>query len=130
MNVLQPAGWPRPRGYSHGIAAQGRTVFVAGQIGSVPETGELVAGGFGPQLHQALSNTLAVLKEAGAGPEHITEMHWYVTDIAEYRAGGQAIGEAWKATLGRSFPAITLVQVSGLLAADAKIEISTTAVVP
>lgn len=130
MKVLQPAAWPRPRGFSNGIQAAGTSVFVAGQIGTVPETQAIAEGGFGPQLEQALANTLTILKEAGAGPEHIAEMHWFVTDIAEYRAAGKAIGDAWKATLGKNFPAITLVQVGGLLDPDAKVEISTTAVVP
>ncbi|MFN4089066.1 MAG: RidA family protein [Alphaproteobacteria bacterium] len=130
MKILQPDGWARPRGYSHGIVAEGRSVYVAGQIGTDPDTHRIAPGGFGPQLRQALANTLTILKEAGAGPEHIAEMHWFVTDIAEYRAAGKEIGEAWKETLGRNFPAITLVQVAGLLDEDAKVEISTTAVLP
>jgi len=130
MKVLQPAAWPRPRGFSNGIQAAGTCVFVAGQIGTVPETQAIAEGGFGPQLRQALANTLTILAEAGAGAEHIAEMHWFVTDIAEYRAAGKEIGEAWTATLGKNFPAITLVQVGGLLDPDAKVEISTTAVVP
>src|SRR3546814_17574208 len=106
MNVLQPPGWPRPRGFSNGIVAEGRSVFVAGQVGTVPETQEMAAGGFGAQLRQALANTLTILAQAGAGPEHIAEMHWFLTDIAEYRAAGKEIGEAWKEALGRHFPAI------------------------
>lgn len=130
MQVLQPASWPRPRGYSHGMAAQGATVFVAGQIGADPETGAVEADSFAGQVHQALRNLLAVLKEAGAGPEHIAEMTWYVTDLAAYRAGGHEIGAAWRDTLGRNFPAITLVQVAGLLDETAQVEISATAVIP
>ena len=129
MQVLQPASWPRPRGFSHGIAAQGTTVFVAGQIGTDPET-QTLAEGFAAQTRQALSNLVAVLSEAGGGPEHIAEMTWYVTDLAAYRAAGREIGEAWREILGRNFPAITLVQVVGLLEERAQIEISATAVVP
>jgi enamine deaminase RidA (YjgF/YER057c/UK114 family) len=129
MQVLQPASWPRPRGYSHGIAAQGTVVFVAGQIGTNPETGA-IAPDFAGQLHQTLRNLVTVLREAGAGPEHLADMTWYVTDIAAYKAAGREIGDAWRETLGRNFPAITLVQVVALLDERALIEVSAHAVVP
>ncbi len=129
MQVLHPASWPRPRGFSHGMAAQGTVVFVAGQIGADPETGE-VATGFAGQVAQALRNLVAVLREAGAGPEHIAEMTWYVTDLAAYRTAGADLAGAWRETLGRHFPAITLIQVAGLLEERAMVEISATAVVP
>ena len=129
MQVLQPASWPRPRGFSHGMAAKGTTVFVAGQLGTNPET-QTVAEGVGAQTRQALSNVLTVLREAGGGPEHIAEMTWYVTDLAAYGAAVGEIGGAWGEILGRNFPAITLIQVVGLVDPRAQIEISATAVVP
>ena len=129
MQVLQPASWPRPRGFSHGVAAQGTTVFVAGQLGTSPET-QTIAEGFGAQTRQALSNVVTVLREAGGGPEHIAEMTWYVTDLAAYGAAVSEIGGAWGEILGRNFPAITLIQVVGLVDPRAQIEISATAVVP
>ena len=130
MQVLQPASWPRPRGYSHGIAARGTTVFVAGQIGVDPQTQRIEADSFAGQVRQALANLVAVLREAGAGPEHIAEMTWYVTDLAAYRNAGRELADAWRETLGRRFPAITLVQVVGLVEEKAMVEISATAVIP
>ena len=130
MQVLHPEGWPRPRGFSHGVVAEGRVVAIAGQIGVDPATEAMEEASFGGQTRQALLNTMAILREAGAGPESIVEMTWFVTDIAAYKAAGREIGAAWKETLGRHFPAITLVQVSGLLHDQAMIEISSTAVLP
>lgn len=130
MQVLQPASWPRPRGFSHGVAAEGRLVFVAGQIGADPETHRIADGGFAGQVRQALANLVAVVREAGGGPEHIAEMTWYLTDLADYRSAGPALGEAWREALGRHFPAMTLVQVSALLEEQAMVEISATAVIP
>ena len=130
MQVLHPAGWPRPKGYSDGIAAEGRSVFVAGQIGWIPETGNVETDDFAAQVRQALANTVAVLREAGAGPEHITRMTWYVTDKAEYLDSVRDVGAAYREVIGANFPAMTLVQVVALVEDRAKVEIETTALVP
>ena len=129
MEILQPAGWPRPPGFSNGTAAHGKHVFVAGQVGDDPVSGQMV-GDFSGQCRQALANVLAVLAEAGAGPEHVAKLTWFVTSLAEYRAAGRALGDAWKVTMGRNFPAITLVEVSGLSAEGAMVEIEAYAVLP
>ncbi len=129
MEILQPAGWKRPRGYSNGVAAEGRTVFVAGQIGW-DETETFRSDEMTDQVRQALSNIVAVLAEAGAGPEHITRMTWYVTDRQAYLKAGRDIGAAYREVIGKHFPAMTVVQVSALLDEGAKVEIEATAVVP
>lgn len=128
MTVLQPEGWPRPPGFSNGTAADGRHVFVAGQVGIDPTTGTM-ADSFAGQCRQALANVLAVLAEADAGPEHVAKLTWFVTSIAAYREAGRALGDAWKATMGRNFPAITLVEVTALLAEGAMVEIEAHAVI-
>ena len=127
--VLQPPGWPRPKGYSNGVAASGRLVFTAGVIGWDEEE-KLVSGSLTDQFEQVLKNMLAILAEAGAGPEHVVRMTWYVTDRDEYVAHLSEIGAAWRAHMGKSYPAMAVVQVAGLVEPDAKIEIETTAVVP
>ena len=129
QQVLLPAGWKRPSGYSNGIAAEGRMVFVAGQIGwdenfSFPD--ESMAG----QVAQTLRNTLAVLAEAAAGPQHSVRMTWYITSRSEYLAQRDEIGKAWKEIIGKHFPAMAVVEVSALIERAAKVEIETTAVVP
>lgn len=129
MRVLQPANWPRPRGYSNGIEAEGRMVFVAGQIGW-DETGKFQSADFAVQFRQALLNTLAVLKEAAAQPEHVVRMTWYVTVREDYTAALPALGAAWKELMGRNYPTMAVIMVSGLVEPEAKIEIETTAVVP
>lgn len=129
MRVLQPEGWPRPRGYSNGIETEGKLVFVAGQIGWDVQ-GRFPAGGFAAQFRQTLQNTLAVLKEASAGPEHIARMTWFITSRDEYMASLAEIGAAWKELMGRTYPAMAVIVVSGLVEPEAKIEIETTAVVP
>lgn len=129
MRALQPPHWPRPRGYSNGIEAEGRLVFVAGQIGW-NDAGEFEAKDFAGQFRQTLRNTLAVLKEAGAGPEHIARMTWYVTSRDDYLSSLAELGAAWKDLMGRNYPAMAVVFVSGLVEAEAKVEIETTAVVP
>jgi len=129
MRILQPEGWPRPRGYSNGIEAEGRMVFVAGQIGW-DETEKFRAGDFGGQFRQALANTLAVLKEASAGPEHVTRMTWFITSREEYMASLPALGAAWKELMGRNYPTMAVIIVAGLIEPEARIEIETTAVVP
>ncbi len=127
--TLQPAGWPRPKGYSNGVEASGRLVFVAGQIGW-DEHEQFVSDDFGAQFRQALLNTLAVLREAGAGPEHITRMTWFITSRDEYLASLAALGAAWKDLMGRNYPTMSVVIVSGLVETRAKVEIESTAVVP
>ncbi|HYE27035.1 MAG TPA: RidA family protein [Allosphingosinicella sp.] len=129
MRVLLPPGWPRPRGYANGISAEGRTIFTAGIIGW-DERGALVAPDLAGQLRQILLNTLAILAEDGAGPEHVVRMTWYVVDIDEYRLGLAEIGAAYKEVMGRNFPAMAVVQVEALVEPGARIEIETTAVVP
>jgi enamine deaminase RidA (YjgF/YER057c/UK114 family) len=127
-DYLNPPGWPQPRGYSNGVAASGRQVFVAGQIGW-DETGVLVAGGLAAQVRQALGNCLAVLAQAGGGPEHITRMTWLVADRGDYVAQRPAIGEVYRELMGASYPAMSLYEV-GLLEPGALVEIEVTAVVP
>lgn len=127
--TLQPEGWVRPRGYANGIEAHGRQIFVGGQIGWNAEcrfeTRDLVE-----QTRQALANAMEVLAVAGAGAEHITRMTWYLTDKKEYAARLPEIGAAYRATIGRHFPAMTAVQVADLIEDEAKVEIEITAVVP
>ncbi|MFN3388907.1 MAG: RidA family protein [Allosphingosinicella sp.] len=126
---LLPPGWPRPKGYSNGIAAQGRLVFTAGMIGW-DEQERLVSDGLAGQFEQILKNMLAILAEAGAGPEHVVRMTWYVTDRDEYVAHLPEIGAAYRAYMGRNYPAMAVVEVSDLVEPDAKIEIEAIAVVP
>jgi len=125
---LNPPGWPTPSGYANGVAARGRQVFVAGQIGW-DASGTLAAGGLVGQVRQALGNCLAVLAEAGAGPEHVARMTWLVADRADYLAQRAAIGEVYRELMGRSYPAMSLYEV-GLLEPGALVEIEVTAVVP
>ena len=129
MKTLLPPGWPRPRGFSNGISAKGRMVFTAGIIGW-DEVGRIVAPDLAGQLRQVLLNTLAILAEDGAGPEHVVRMTWYVVDIEEYRFGLAEIGAAYKEVMGRNFPAMAVVEVGALVEPGARIEIETTAVVP
>jgi len=129
MRVLQPEGWPRPRGYANGIAAEGRIVFVAGQIGW-DEQGVFRSSDFATQFRQALLNTLAVLTEASAGPEHVTRMTWFIISRDEYMACLSRLGAAWKELMGRHYPAMSVIIVAGLVEREAKIEIETTAVIP
>jgi len=130
MEILQPEGWGAPRGYANGIAAEGRIVFVAGQIGWNPQTCAFETDDFVGQVGQALRNVRAVLDEAGARPEHLARVTWYITDRAAYLADTRAIGRAWRESFGRHYPAMTLVVVAGLLEERAKVEIEATAVVP
>jgi enamine deaminase RidA (YjgF/YER057c/UK114 family) len=127
--ILQPEGWPRPAGYSHGMAATGRMVFVAGQIGWT-SAGSFEARDLPGQVGQALRNALVVLREAGAAPEHVTRMTWYVVDRRDYLDRVKEIGAAYRDVMGRHFPAMSVVEVSGLLEPRALVEIEVTAVVP
>ena len=125
---LSPPGWPRPSGYAHGVAASGRQVFVAGQIGT-DVSGALVPGGLAAQTRQALANCLDVLAEAGGGASHVARMTWYVADRAAYVAARPEIGAAYRELMGDHYPAMSLVEV-GLLEPGALVEIEVTAVVP
>jgi enamine deaminase RidA (YjgF/YER057c/UK114 family) len=127
ITVLQPADWPKPKGYANGILAAGRMVFVGGQIGWDVE-GRFPKG-LAAQAEQTLRNTLAVLAEAGAGPQHVARMTWYVCDIDEYLKALPEIGRAYRAVMGRHFPAMALVQVVRLVEREARVEIETTAVI-
>ena len=129
MKLLQPPGWPRPRGYSAGTAARGTLVFVSGQIGW-DASGSFASNDLTGQVRQALHNVVAVLNEAGATPAHLVRLTWYVTDKHEYLASQAALGLAYREVMGRHFPAMSVVEVSGLLEAAAKVEIEATAVVP
>ena len=129
MKVLQPAGWPRPRGYANAISARGRTIFTAGIVGW-DEQEHFLARDLAGQLRQILINTLAILAEDGAGAEHIVRMTWYVLRLEEYRAHSGQIGAVWREIMGRNFPAMAVVSVSALVEPAAVIEIETTAVVP
>ncbi|MDH4072927.1 MAG: RidA family protein [Gammaproteobacteria bacterium] len=127
MRSLLPEGWPRPRGYSNGVLADGATVFVAGMIGWNQD--QELASGFVAQFRQALRNTVDVLAEAGAGPEHVARMTWFVTDLDAYRDNLVEVGEAYRDVMGKHFPAMAVVGVTGLVEPEAMIEIESTAVV-
>jgi enamine deaminase RidA (YjgF/YER057c/UK114 family) len=126
---LQPDGWPAPRGYANGVAAEGETIFVAGQIGW-NDAGEFASDDFVGQAEQALRNIVAVLRCGGARPEHLVRLTWYVVDKAAYVARRREIGEAYRRVIGAHYPAMTLVVVAGLLEDRALVEIEATAVVP
>jgi len=129
MEILLPPGWPRPKGYSNAISAKGRMVFTSGQVGwtadEVFEAKDLTG-----QVRQVLLNTLTVLKEGGAGPNHIVRMTWYITGKQEYLDNIKEIGAIYREIIGPHYPAMALVEVNALLEDDAKIEIETIAVVP
>lgn len=129
MEILQPPGWPQPKGYSNGVAASGRMVFVSGMVGWNAD-GKFESDDFVMQVHQALANAVQVLAEAGARPEHIVRMTWYVVDREEYLAAQNAIGVAYREVIGRHYPAMSAVAVAGLMEARARVEIEVTAVVP
>jgi enamine deaminase RidA (YjgF/YER057c/UK114 family) len=129
MDILQPPGWVRPKGYSNGVVARGRQVYVSGMIGWDAEC-RFQTDDFVEQARQALENVVAVLREAGAGPEHIVRMTWYVLDRQEYLQAGAALGAAYRDVIGRNYPAMSAVQVAALMEERARIEIEVTAVVP
>lgn len=129
MKTLLPEGWPRPRGYANGMLADGKLVFVAGQIGWTP-AGAFEARDFVGQFAQALDNTLAVLAAAGARPEHVARMTWFITDKAAYLEAQAEVGAIWREKIGRHYPAMAVVVVSALIEDRALIEIETTAVLP
>lgn len=129
LSAVNPPGWPRPKGYSNAMVGRGTFVLVAGQIGwnvrQQFESDDVVV-----QVRQALGNTLAILAAAGAKPEHVARMTWYVTDKQQYLARLAEIGAVWRELMGRSFPAMTLVEVRALLEERALVEIETTAIIP
>lgn len=129
LQILQPPGWPQPRGYSNGIAVSGRQIFVAGQVGWDAQ-GRFPGPGLAAQVRQALENICAVLAQAGAGAEHVVRLTWYVTSRAEYHTQLRDIGAAYRAVMGKHFPVMSVVQVVALMEAEAKVEIEATAVVP
>jgi enamine deaminase RidA (YjgF/YER057c/UK114 family) len=128
IKVLQPTGWPRPKGYANGMLAEGRQIYVGGQIGWDEQ--QRFAVGLAAQVRQTLNNILAVMSEAGAGPEHLVRLTWYVTSRDEYYAELPQIGEAYREVIGRHFPTMAVVQVVALMEAEAKVEIEATAVIP
>jgi enamine deaminase RidA (YjgF/YER057c/UK114 family) len=127
--ILQPAHWPRPKGFSHGIAARGRLLFVAGQVGW-DSAGRFVSDRLADQVKVALENVVTVLAAAGARPEHVTRLVWYITSREEYYAALKDIGTHYRAVMGRHFPAMSVVQVVALMESAAKVEIEATGVVP
>lgn len=129
MQILQPPGWARAKGFSNGIAASGKLVFIAGQVGWTGE-GEWKSRDFAGQFRQALTNILEVLAQANGKPEHIVRLTWYVLDKHEYLSSLKAVGQAYRELMGRHYPTMAVVQVSGLVEDEAKLEIEATAVVP
>ena len=126
--TVLPEGWHRPKGYSNAVIAQGRQIYVAGQVGWDSEE-RFNSDDIAEQAAQALRNVVAVLEAAGAGPEDIVRMTWYVTDKAAYIAGLKEIGQAYREIIGRNFPAMTAVEVTALVEDRAKVEVECTAVV-
>jgi enamine deaminase RidA (YjgF/YER057c/UK114 family) len=127
--ILQPEGWAKPIGYSNGIAARGRLVFIGGQVGWNGQQ-QWETDDFAGQVRQTLENIVAILAEAGAGPEHITTMTWYFTSKAEYLANLKGLGQAYRDVIGKHFPAMAAVEVTALVEDRAKVEIQAMAVVP
>jgi enamine deaminase RidA (YjgF/YER057c/UK114 family) len=130
IQILQPPGWARPKGYSNGIAVKGgTTVFISGQV-AFNSKGVFEENTFAGQFRQTLKNTLAVLAEAGGRPEHIVRMTWYVVDKNEYLGAIRQVGAAYRELIGRHYPTMAVVQVGGLIENEARLEIETTAVIP
>lgn len=129
MDILLPDGWPRPAGYSNGLVASGRIVFVAGQVGWDPVAGEVRTSDFAEQTRRALENVLAVLRAGGADATDVVRMTWFITDVEAYRASRRQIGAAWRELFGRHFPAMSVIGVSALLEEGAMVEIEATAVI-
>ena len=129
MKTLQPPGWAPAKGYANGIAARGMQIFVGGQIGWNAQQ-QFESDDFIAQTAQALRNIVAVLQEAGAGPQHMVRMTWYILDRVEYNARLRELGQAYRDVMGRNFPAMSCVQVAALMESRAKVEIEVTAVLP
>ncbi len=130
MKILQPAGWPRPKGYSNGIAAEGTQVHIAGMVGWNPVSETFDAGDFAGQFRQALENIVAVLAEAGGKPEHIARLTIYIIDKDEYLSSLAGIGEGYRAVIGKHFPVMAALVISGFVEEGAKLEIEAYAVIP
>jgi enamine deaminase RidA (YjgF/YER057c/UK114 family) len=128
--TLHPSGWAAPVGYAHGMTASGRVICTAGQVGWDPATAAFASDDFAEQSAQALRNVVALLNAAGARPEHLVRLTWYVVDAAEYHAARRALGASYREIVGRHYPAMSVVVVKGLLEPRAKVEIEATAVVP
>jgi enamine deaminase RidA (YjgF/YER057c/UK114 family) len=126
---LQPPGWAAPKGYSNGVSASGRQIFLAGQIGW-NESQQLVSSRFAVQARQALQNIVALLAQAGGRPEHLVRLTWFVTNLDEYRAELKEIGAAYREVIGRHYPSMSVVGIAALLEQGAKVEIEATAVIP
>ena len=129
MQILQPPGWARAKGFSNGVSCHGELVFIAGQVGWTGQ-GEWQARDFAGQFKQTIKNILAVLAEAGGKPEHIVRLTWYVLDKQEYLGALKEVGAAYRELMGRHYPAMAVVQVSGLVEDAARLEIEATAVIP
>ncbi len=129
MTILQPPGWPRPKGFASGVSGTGTIVFVSGQVGWDAE-GRFVSDDIAGQVRQALRNIVTILAEAGGTPEHVARLTWYVTDKNEYLAAQREIGTAYRDVMGRHFPAMSVVAVTALVEDAAKVEIEATAIVP
>ena len=129
MQVLQPPTWARPRGYTNGIAASGRIVFIGGQIGW-DEQCHFQSTDFVSQVRQTLHNVLIVLAEAGGKPEHIVRLTWYIVDKQEYLASGKQLGNVYRELMGNHYPTMSVVQVTALVEDLARVEIEATAVIP
>jgi len=129
LEIYNPEGWAKPRGYSQVVAGEGRHVFLAGQIGWNPRTEKLEAKSLAEEARQALANVVEALAAAGAGPQHLAAMTWYLTDLDAYRTSARDIGKAYRELIGDHLPAITLIHVPGLLMEEARIEIEARAVI-
>jgi enamine deaminase RidA (YjgF/YER057c/UK114 family) len=129
-HVLQPAGWSKPSGYSHGMIASGQHVILAGQVGWNPATAAFETDDFAAQVRQSLSNIVVLLGEAGGAPYHLVRLTWYITDLAAYVAARKEIGVAYRELIGMHFPPMSVVVVSALIENRAKVEIEATAVIP
>ena len=129
IHVVQPEAWAAPKGYANGVVAEGRQVYIAGQIGWSADA-KLVSADFVAQVEQALANIVQVLAAAGGEPAHIVRLTWYLTDKAEYMSRQKEIGEAYRRVIGRHFPAMSAIVVAGLIEDGAKVEIGATAVLP
>lgn len=129
MHILQPPGWVKPRGYSNGVVTRGRQVFVGGQIGWDGQC-RFASADFVDQARQALQNIVDILAEAGARPEHVVRLTWYVVDKREYVAAYPRLGKAYREVMGRHYPAMTAVQVAALVEDAARVEIEAEAVIP
>ena len=128
MTIIQPEGWPQPKGFANGVLAEGKSLHIAGQIGN--DAADKIPDDLAAQIEQALANIVAVLAAAGAEPRHLVRLTWYMLDLAEYEARLRDIGGAYRRVMGRHFPAMSVVEVKRLVEPRAKVEIEATAVIP